>query len=159
MNVTYDPRICACRRRIEWPTPDANIRDIIASDQACVNTANTPISETFKAIAEQELKKCDTRRGSRSDLGVLATMIVRSGTELPKLFETIHASGILGPSIEEEYEQSMGSGLDTTISQNPQELAGVLGPDGHPFLVRTILDFGCRMAWAPPTKLNRSRNV
>lgn len=78
MNVTYDPRICACRRRIEWPTPDANIRDIIASDQACVNTANTPISETFKAIAEQELKKCDTRRGSRSDLGVYEELFLRN---------------------------------------------------------------------------------
>lgn len=109
---------------------------------------------TFPCLYERKMSSSWS-----ADIDWLATMIVRSGTELPKLFETIHASGILGPSIEEEYEQSMGSGLDTTISQNPQELAGVLGPDGHPFLVRTILDFGCRMAWAPPTKLNRSRNV
>lgn len=59
-------------------------------------------------------------------------MIIRSGTELPKLFETIHASGILGPCVEEELEQFMNSGLKTTISQNPQERAGVLEPDGYP---------------------------
>lgn len=28
-----------------------------------------------------------------------------------------------------------------------------------PFLVRTILDFGCRMAWTPSIRLNRFRDV
>lgn len=59
-------------------------------------------------------------------------MIVRSGTELPKLFEKIHTSDFLVPCMEEEIEQFMNSGLDTNISQNQQERAGVLGPDGYP---------------------------
>lgn len=48
-------------------------------------------------------------------------MIVQSGTELPELFETVYASGFVGPCMEEEIGQFMNSGLDTTISQNPQE--------------------------------------
>lgn len=78
INVAYDPRICARRRRIEWPTADANIRSIFANNQACTNITNTPISENSKAVAEQELTKCNTRRGLRCDLGVYDETFLRN---------------------------------------------------------------------------------
>lgn len=48
-------------------------------------------------------------------------MIVRSGANLPELFETIHTSKFLGECQRDEYQMFMKMNPDAEISQSPRE--------------------------------------
>ncbi|EEP82202.1 predicted protein [Uncinocarpus reesii 1704] len=161
------------RRRIEWPTMDRNIWDIIHSREADSNAANSnlEIPETARALVVRELSKCDTRQGFVPDLQIydqsaewnadlhwLSTMIVRTGVQLDKLFETIEASGFLGEFEREafEYYQVQPKGLQ--IAQNTKENEGQLLPDGTISPKRMQLDSGYPMGLTQTPKSLRLRS-
>ncbi|PGH05607.1 hypothetical protein AJ79_06774 [Helicocarpus griseus UAMH5409] len=64
------------------------------------------------------------------DIGWLATMIVRSGVQLEKLFDTIEACDFLGHLEEDELKNFRNEYGQITINQDPNASKGLLRPDG-----------------------------
>ncbi|KAN0081995.1 hypothetical protein V8E54_003293 [Elaphomyces granulatus] len=66
ISIVYDPRISSRRRRIEWPTVDSVVRDILT--QPDDDPPPPEVSVEAKSVIEFELCKCDTRQGFIPDL-------------------------------------------------------------------------------------------
>lgn len=69
VDVLYDPKVCARRRRIEWPTSDALIRDTICQDSQSV-------TDSAKAVLDSEIRRCDPRNGYVPDIAVFDQLYV-----------------------------------------------------------------------------------
>ncbi|OJJ84395.1 uncharacterized protein ASPGLDRAFT_35659 [Aspergillus glaucus CBS 516.65] len=63
VDVLYDPKVCARRHRIEWPTSDSLIRDTICQDSQLV-------TGSAKAVLDSEISRCDPRSGYVPDIVV-----------------------------------------------------------------------------------------
>ncbi|BDD54705.1 hypothetical protein MAP00_000302 [Monascus purpureus] len=79
-----------------------------------------------------------------ADVDWLATIIARSGADLPKLFDTIRASGFLGEIIPHSLQMFKEMHPMAGISQNPHDREGKLGLNGLPEPMNDIFGF-----WLP----------
>lgn len=67
IDVLYDPRVSARRRRIEWPTVDPNVRSSLLQDSM---SPSSSVSVRAIDLVSEELAKCDTRGDVKDDLGI-----------------------------------------------------------------------------------------
>lgn len=63
VDVLYDPKVCARRHRIEWPTSDALIRDTICQDSQLV-------TGSAKIVLDSEMSRCGPRSDYVPDIAV-----------------------------------------------------------------------------------------
>jgi hypothetical protein len=77
VDVVYDAAaaVCSRRRRIEWPTLDPHVRDLLQVQESAPLPDITPEA---KALVEEEIAKCDTRRGLIVDLDIYDELYVRT---------------------------------------------------------------------------------
>lgn len=76
IDVLYDPCVASRRRRIEWPTIDPVICDLLMESE----TEKPPppdVSSSAKTLIDEEIAKCDTRRGLLPDLEVYDELYLR----------------------------------------------------------------------------------
>lgn len=75
VDVVYDPRVSSRRRRIEWPTMDPNVRDLLVQGDS---PQPSDVSPAAKAVIAEEISKCDTWRGLIVDLGIYDELYLRA---------------------------------------------------------------------------------
>lgn len=63
VDIQYDQKVCACRRRIEWPANDALIRDTVCQDSQSVTVS-------AEAVFGNEISRCDPRSDYVPDIAV-----------------------------------------------------------------------------------------
>jgi hypothetical protein len=66
-DIVYDRAVCSRRRRIEWPTLDPSVRDLLR-----VQESDLPPGITLGAemVVDEGIAKCDTRRGLIVDMRI-----------------------------------------------------------------------------------------
>ncbi|TQB70591.1 hypothetical protein MPDQ_000310 [Monascus purpureus] len=159
VDVVYGPRVAA-RRRIEWPAMDMDIRQSLDQDFADPNTLILASTMSYTGLVASLLwcfsfvdrdsdmifqgKIAEQSSEWDADVDWLATIIARSGADLPKLFDTIRASGFLGEIIPHSLQMFKEMHPMAGISQNPHDREGKLGLNGLPEPMNDIFGF-----WLP----------
>lgn len=74
IDIVYDHCVSSRRRRPEWPTTDANIRNHLFTDGY---SSPATIPESAKIIVDNVVAKCNARGDLRPDLGVYDELLVK----------------------------------------------------------------------------------
>lgn len=78
IDVLYDERTSARRRRIEWPTEDDVIWNVLRSEPGSYTLNPIPLPATAEALVKGELDVCDTRSGFIHDIPVFNQVYVKT---------------------------------------------------------------------------------
>jgi len=105
VDVLYNPAVTHRRRRIEWPTHNIDLRQLIAQNPAPTLPSSDIIART-KALLDDEFLKCDINAGVRDDeAAVIYYHFQRHNNDFGPLLKLLYWRGRQQSAVYDLYEQ------------------------------------------------------